>query len=118
MRLRIAKPTVCVCDDILSLPYPARRPASADYAALISRPVSDLSFKEIAHVDVGSWAGESWSEERVPTLRAALQELRSALAQSGSAHIFVELKGPEEAPFGVHLPSGALLTEASAASVC
>ena len=82
------------------LSYTSRLAADADYAALISTPVSELSHAQISHIDIGSWMGEQWAGERVPSFRAALQELREARARSDGAHIFAELKGPEDAPVG------------------
>ncbi|HUG43164.1 MAG TPA: glycerophosphodiester phosphodiesterase family protein [Acidobacteriota bacterium] len=52
--------------------------------------VFDFTVDEIQRLDAGSWFSESYAGARIPTLGAAIQEIR------GKAGIFPELKHPEE----------------------
>jgi glycerophosphoryl diester phosphodiesterase len=55
--------------------------------------VKDHSYAELKKLDAGSWFGDRWRGERVPTLREVL-----GLAQEVDAHLFIELKSPHLYP--------------------
>ncbi len=55
--------------------------------------VADLTLDEIRALDAGSWYGEDFAGERVPTLR----EVFEATADSGIG-LFIEVKDPDEYP--------------------
>jgi glycerophosphoryl diester phosphodiesterase len=59
----------------------------------VRKPVADQTLVELRRLDVGSWRGEQWAGERIPTLREALA------AVPPGKRIYVELKcGPESLP--------------------
>jgi len=52
----------------------------------VSEKVWELSLEEVKKIDVGSWFSAEFSNERVPTLKEILEEVR------GKANVFIELK--------------------------
>lgn len=52
--------------------------------------VEDLTLAQVRRLDAGSWAGEEFAAQRVPTLAEALEVLRPT-----GAHALVELKAPD-----------------------
>ncbi len=52
------------------------------------RQIGEMPLTEIQDLDVGSWFGESFKGERIPTLREILQHVR------GKAFVMIELKPP------------------------
>jgi glycerophosphoryl diester phosphodiesterase len=52
----------------------------------VSQKVWELSLEEIRKIDVGSWFSAQFNNERVPTLKEILEEVR------GKARVFIELK--------------------------
>ncbi|QAY74398.1 hypothetical protein ET445_14760 [Agromyces protaetiae] len=62
----------------------------------VAKRVEDLTFAELSTIDVGSWYGEEFAGERVPTLDAFL----AALAERPDARALVELKA-DWTPAGV-----------------
>ncbi len=54
--------------------------------------VSDLTFKQLRYLDAGSWKGEQFTGEKIPTLGEALDKYR------GKIGILIELKSPELYP--------------------
>ncbi len=60
--------------------------ATLTRTAGLDRPIADFSLAELATFDVGSWKGDRWHAERIPTLAACL-----ATTPPGK-RFFVELK--------------------------
>lgn len=54
--------------------------------------VGDLTFKQLRYLDAGSWKGEQFTGEKIPTLDEALDKYR------GKIGILIELKSPELYP--------------------
>ncbi len=52
----------------------------------VNRKIWDMSLMELKRVDIGSWFGEEFSTERIPTLGEVLEEVR------GKALLLIELK--------------------------
>ncbi|MFC9651575.1 MULTISPECIES: glycerophosphodiester phosphodiesterase [unclassified Streptomyces] len=55
--------------------------------------VKDFTAAEIARLDAGSWFGERWTGERVPTLRQYLDAV-----ESNRQKLLLEIKAPEQYP--------------------
>ena len=54
--------------------------------AKVNRKIWDMTLAELKQIDIGSWFGEEFSSERLPTLREVLEEVR------GRALLLIELK--------------------------
>lgn len=54
--------------------------------AKVNRKIWDMTLVELKQIDIGSWFGEEFSSERIPTLREVLEEVR------GRAFLLIELK--------------------------
>lgn len=54
--------------------------------AKVNRKIWDMTLVELKQIDIGSWFGEEFSSERIPTLREVLEEVR------GKALLLIELK--------------------------
>ena len=55
--------------------------------------VRDLTLDEVRRLDAGSWKGQRWAHERVPTLDEVLRLLRGS-----QARMLLELKNPSAQP--------------------
>lgn len=65
----------------------------AKRVANVDKKVADLTLAELKKLDVGSWKGERWAGERVPTLAEALATIPNG------KRVFIEVKcGPEVVP--------------------
>lgn len=82
--------------------------AAPAYRALVRTPVRTLRLADVSHVDVGSWFGREWKDERPPLFSDVLEELRRAVATATGAvdaQCFAELKG--DRPHDPALPQAA-----------
>ena len=52
----------------------------------VNQKIWDMNLAELKGVDIGSWFGDEFSDERIPTLREVLEEVR------GRALLLIELK--------------------------
>lgn len=98
-----------------------RRTAPRAAAALLDRQCADIGLDQLRDIDVGSWFGEEWSGERVPTLASALQLLREKSAGRGGSqpeaspevmagaahHCLAELKVEDDGSADPRLPGAA-----------
>jgi hypothetical protein len=67
----------------------------AHTSGLMRSPITSLRLPDVAGVDVGSWFGADFADERPPLFADVLRELRRSYSVPGSvhAHCFAELKG-------------------------
>ncbi len=97
-----------------------RRTAPLAPAALIDRDCSELELNQLRAIDVGSWFGEEWSTERVPTFVNALELLRehatfcnaegsatTCWPEGTSPHCYAELKADPDGSADPRLPEAA-----------
>ena len=60
------------------------------FEAIICTPISELSYEDIKHIDIGLWKDKKWAGEYIPTLDRVLHFV---LTQKNPKKIQIEVKG-------------------------
>ena len=91
-------------------------PATSVSQGLLCQSVEELHWDDVRDIDVGSWYGPQFSNERVPlfadVLRALVSAVKAHCGNNQMPHCFAELKASE--PFDPALPAAAAAEVATA----